>query len=672
MPNKINIFEYPATLPFNAALKATPDIYYQDETKVRIPSDDFVISRDTKGNVLSRYGDLTYDLTPYSSTKKSKTKIPFDSIEGGSYQDEARWLWFICYRFGKGKNNNNLSVGILYSRFTGFIKPLCQFAKFNNVPAIQVLKTKKLLAKFIYENDTAMFNLQVVPTLKLYHYLKDTIGFEVALTNSLFDVLKNRSRVVRSNKEQAELIPPRLYGLWLNEAWSIIEESEQVSNGISSLLHTLAIEPPYHETNYPTKIRKQAWKKWLDEYGLSTLAKSRGFTTNRRKFFSYLSDFMLICKGLIHFYSGMRDDEVLSLNYHCLELDKVHKRKRARLIGNTTKYIGNKKQAQWVTTKDLERVISALQTIAKPIASLIDVTIDPKIQKGQTPCPLFLSTYYLTSKSYQKKHPQGKVRNWRTSLTRDSLSANSLLSKDLMKITEEDIQYLEKFDPERNWRQSKYAVGKIWHLKTHQFRRSLAVYSAQSGLVSIGSLQAQLKHLCQEVTFYYGNGAERAGNIFDIESKNHMAHQFLQEKPIADYTAWVWQILFSDETLDGINGRVIERTIKANTLEKQTIIHQDRKKTIKQFKDGQRAYSETPLGGCETTTPCDKKLMHSITACIDCTKADLKPSKVSRTIDSMTIFVNSLTPGSVEYRTERSELDQLIKLQERMEKNNAA
>lgn len=667
MYDKINYLEHPATLPFSTLLKATPDIYYQDEKKVSPPSDSFIISRDSEGNVLSRYGDLTYDLAPYSSTKKSKTKIPFHLIEGREYQNEARWLWFICYRFSKGKNNNNLSVGVLYGRFTSFIKPLCQFAKLNDVSAIQVLETKKLLTKFIYNNDFAMFNKQVLPTLKLYHYLKDMIDFEVALTDSIFDVLEKRSRIVSANKEQTELIPPRLYGIWLNEAWSIIEEFEQVSNELSNLLHKLVIEPPYHETNYSTVMRKQAWEKWLEEVALSTLAKSRGFETDRRKLFSYLSDFMLICKGLIHFYSGMRDDEVLSLNYHCLELDKIHKRKRARLIGNTTKYIGNKKQEQWATTVDLERVIDALQTIVKPIASLIDVTIEPKIQKGQTPCQLFLSTNYLTSKSYQKKFPRGRVRYWRSTPVSESLSMNSLFNKNLMKITEEDIKYLEQFEPEKNWRQSKYAVGEIWHLKTHQFRRSLAVYSAQSGLVSIGSLQSQLKHLCQEVTFYYGNGAERAGNIFDIESKNHMAHQFLQEKPLADYTAWVWQILFSDETLDGHNGRVIERTTKANTPEKQTLIHQDRKKTIKQFKDGQRAYSETPLGGCETTTPCDKKLLHSITACIDCTKADLKPSKVQRTIDSMTIFVNSLPPDSVEYRTERSELDQLIKLQERME-----
>lgn len=667
MSDKINFVEYPPTLPFNTPLKATPDIYYQDETKVRIPRDDFVISRDTKGNVLSRYGDLTYDLAPYSSTKNSKTKIPFDSIEGSSYQYEARWLWFICYRFSKGKNNNNLSVGVLYARFTGFLKPLCQFAKLNNVPAIQVLKTKKLLAKFIYKNDTAMFNKQVLPTLKLYHYLKDIIGFDVALTNSVFDTLEKRNSVVTSNKKQTELIPPRLYGIWLNEAWHIIEEFEKHSDDITSFLYQVVNEKPYHENEYSTKMRKLVWEQWIEKYELYSLANARRFSTKRRNFTGYLSDIMLICKGLIHFYSGMRDDEVLSLNYHCLHLDKTNNRKKARLIGNTTKYIGNKKQEQWVTTHEIERVISVLQSIVKPISTLIDVTVNSKIKKGEPPCPLFLSTNFLCSSKYKEKYPQGKTLVFGGTHTPKTLSVNSLFDEDLMRITEEDIQYLEKFDPERNWRQSKYAVGNIWHLKTHQFRRSLAVYSAQSGLVSIGSLQGQLKHLCQEVTFYYGNGAERAGSIFDIKSNNHMAHEFLREKPIADYTAWVWQILFSDEKLDGTNGRVIERTIKANTPEKQAVIYQDRKKTIKQFKDGQRAYTETPLGGCETTTPCDKKLMHSITACIDCDRADLKPSKVNRTIDSMTIFVNRLAPDSVEYRTERDELNKLIKLKTRME-----
>ena len=670
MVSETKLLAYSALTPFNNNNGVTPDIYYQDTTKVIYPSDDFVISRDLKGEILSRYGDLSYELKPYSTTKNGKTKIPFDAIEGRKYQYEARWLWFICYRFGKGKNKNNYSVGILYSRFTGFIKPLCLFAKLHNISAIKVLETKGLLVKFIHVNDTAMFNKQVLPTLTLYHSLSNLIGFSVALNNEIITLLKNRSQAVASNKNQTELIPPRLYGLWLNEAWSIIDEFEKNSVMIKSLITQITKEKPQNKKNYTVDMRSNVWKSWIRDFKLTSLANSRDFSTNRRKFHLYLSDVMLICKGLIHFYSGMRDDEVLSLNYHCLQLDKVNNRKRARLLGNTTKYIGSNKQAQWVTTVDIERTIIVLQTIVEPLSTLIDVTVSPKILTGETPCPLFLSPNYIQSREYRNRHPSGKTKAWHGNCS--SFANNSLFNKDLMKITEEDIQYLEKFEPERNWRQSKYAVGKIWHLKTHQFRRSLAVYSAQSGLVSIGSLQAQLKHLCQEITFYYGNGAERAGNIFDIESKNHMAHQFIKEKPIADYTAWVWQILFSDEKLDGINGRVIERTIKANTSKSKTLIHQDRKKTIKQFKDGQRAYTETPLGGCETTTPCNKRLIHSITACIDCTKADLKPSKVKRTIDSMTIFVESLPSDSVEYRTELNELEQLVKLQKRMEKNDAA
>jgi hypothetical protein len=666
MPSKTIDIELPIQFPFEELKKSSPDIFAQNNAGISHPDDNYIISKNINGDILSRYGDPCIDLTPYSTTQGTKSKFHFNQIKGDTYQKEARWLWFICYRFGKGKNKNNLSVGVLYSRYIGVIKPLCEFAKLDNVSTIHVLETEKLLTKFIYENNGAIFNQQIIPVLKLYHSLSTQIGFNVALKSEQLSMIEKRNNEAKTNRKQTEIIPPRLYGSWLNEAWKAVSEFEKNVSGITNILREIVKEISDHPEKYTTEMREVNWNYWIKENKLTEFSIAREFLNKRKKFSSYLSDFMLICKGLIHFYSGMRDDEVLSLNYHCLIIDEVNNRKKARLLGNTTKYIGNKKQERWVTTYEIERVISALQSIVQPISSLTDVSIKSNLSKGEFPCPLFLTPNYLYYDKFREKHPHGIARSWRITET-NSLSNNSLIDKKVMTITEEDIKYLEQFDPERNWRQSKYAVGEIWHLKTHQFRRSLAVYSAQSGLVSIGSLQAQLKHLCQEVTFYYGNGAERAGKIFDIKSNNHMAHQFLKEKPLADYTAWVWQILFSDETLDGINGRVIERTTKGNTPERRTLILQDRKKTIKQFKDGQRAYAETPLGGCETETPCDKKLMHSITACIICNKADLKPSKVKRTIDSMTIFVESLPPDSVEYRTELDELNKLIAVNTRME-----
>ncbi|MGI2228231.1 hypothetical protein [Shewanella frigidimarina] len=48
----------------------------------------------------------------------------------------------------------------------------------------------------------------------------------------------------------------------------------------------------------------------------------------------------------------------------------------------------------------------------------------------------------------------------------------------------------------------------------------MAVYAAQSGLVSMGSLQQQLKHLLKEVTFYYANGAENSSGLFSLGDKH--------------------------------------------------------------------------------------------------------------------------------------------------------
>lgn len=651
--------------PFNSNEERLSE-YSHDKIKRLYPDNNLIISRDLDGNVLSRYGDQVIDLTPYKTTRGTKSLLHFSRIIEDSYQQEMRWLWYICFKYGRGRNNNNLNVSVLYSRFIGFIMPLYEFAKLHKTPAIEVLETEKLLTKLIYTNKSALFNRQIVPVLKLYHSLSSQVGFTIAINKKQLKLVSERNRESVSCRKQTAIIPPRLYGLWLNEAWRVVNDFEKNSSKIINIINQIVETILLDKGTKPLKLEPKVWKQLIAENELIEFSKSVNFYSYKQKFSLYLSSVMQVCKGLIHFYSGMRDSEVLSLNYHCLSIDEVNHRKYARLIGNTTKYIGNKKQERWVTTNEIERVVSVLQSIAKPTSTLINVSLQQKVNKGDHPCPLFLTPNYLYSEFFRKKYPNGIARSWGSDEA-SALSSNSLLDSNLFIIEDEDVKYLEKLDPERNWRQSEYTIGRVWHFTTHQFRRSLAVYASQSGLVSIGSLQSQLKHLCQEVTFYYGNNAERAKNVFDISRKSHILYEFLREKPIADYTAWVWQILFSDEKLDGINGRVIERTIKADTPERKVLIHQDRKKTIQQFKDGQRAYCETPLGGCETTKPCNKKLMHSITACIDCEKADLKPSKVQKTIDSFTVFVESLPKDSIEYRTDQNELNQLIALKTRME-----
>ncbi len=52
------------------------------------------------------------------------------------------------------------------------------------------------------------------------------------------------------------------------------------------------------------------------------------------------------------------------------------------------------------------------------------------------------------------------------------------------------------------WREEKDCqIGKYWNICTHQFRRSLAVYGARSGVIGLGALSVQFKHLTEVYDF---------------------------------------------------------------------------------------------------------------------------------------------------------------------------
>lgn len=653
--------EFTGEFAANDATK--PDTYYYDPHSAEPPPDDFVLVRDEQGNVVSRYGDDVIDMRSYSAdVSGSMAQIAVAEQILLEDRSEIRWLWFINYIFAEGLNNNSLSPSGLRLRFYEVLRPLSRYARELNISSRTVLEDEKRLAAFLHRHQGAeKFCEQGAATFALYHQLGPSIcGFTIAWTKRLKAFLTERMAFFYARRQQHPVIPPyRYHAIW-QQAWSIVSEFESHKRGLERLIAYLVRAPSRSDDRRSQSERDRALAEFIDEHGLRPLADEHGWRMcDRRLIQGYLSSVQLVCKDLLHFYSGMRDNEVSGLYFHCLETDTRNKRRRARLLGNTSKYLGTKQVVKWATSIEVERVVAVLQTIARPIARILDVSLAKRLPKGERPCPLFLSLGYINNRgNCRVKHPHGKVRK----MGREPIHANPLYDASQFVITDEDLSFLEKIDPSRDWRalDSDFAVGKVFPYSYHQFRRSLAVYAAQSGLVSIGSLQTQLKHLLREVSYYYANGAENARGVFDASDKNHMAQQYAQDKPTADFTAYVLDILFNPERLIGINGKVIERTSKANTPEKQQQVLANRKDTIHRFKKGQMAYKETPLGGCETTQPCDKKLLRSLTACIDCAKADIVPSKLQRTIDRLTIEVKELPPESVEYRTERHELDTLI------------
>lgn len=110
---------------------------------------------------------------------------------------------------------------------------------------------------------------------------------------------------------------------------------------------------------------------------------------------------------------------------------------------------------------------------------------------------------------------------------------------------------------------------------------------------------------------------------------------------------------------------------KLNDQEEKTIV--DRDTTLQRFKKGEIAYKETLLGGCTSTEPCKQTALKWInTECLEngCRNLVCKLSKLERVIAAQEKLVISLNKDSVEYRTEKSDLDVLISARDRSLKSN--
>lgn len=207
-------------------------------------------------------------------------------------------------------------------------------------------------------------------------------------------------------------------------------------------------------------------------------------------------------------------------------------------------------------------------------------------------------------------------------------------------------------------------MGSIWRFTIHQFRRSLSFYVAQSALVSLPSLKRQLKHVSREMTIYY---SQSSSQNYDATGQEHIAQLIKREKPEADAIAYISDVLSSGEPLYGAHGTFIDRNKPSSN--KQLVFSDSREELIKQFKKGEIAYTQTPLGACTTVAPCDQKLLRSMTSCLTCSRSVIKQSKLDRVIARQQLFIDELedtAPDSVEFRTEKEELLHLLEYKDRV------
>mgnify|MGYP003520509916 FL=1 len=639
---------------YESSLSA-PDSILIDTFDINEIRQDFIISRDKDGKILSLYKDNVWNLKTYVSNPSQHGIIDFENRIESSNISDAKKLMFLLIVFGSGRNGSQYSVETLGHYFNDVMVPLSKFALENKTTITKIIENNILLNSYINNKCSNLGKVQCLSSTLVFldNLSNRSTQINFQRNKDIFKLLKSKINDFSAEHHQTSIIPSRILAESIRQRWIQIEEIETNLTNLIKFLD-MCIESERFASS-ETMINKYKWdcnktlqwKEAINFYQLNNLFKKYSLK-NRINFKGFITKIQGTCKHLLHAYTGMRNGEMLNTQSNCLESVPTNSG-ICRIISTTSKFTGTNQNAKWVTSKEVERIIFILRSINQVIAKHYNLNLND--------LPLFLSGNIFVEKG--KIRDNENIRAKRKFDKRDELP----LDYSSLRLTIEDKQEIEEIDFNKNIRDLE--IGLPWEFKTHQYRRSLAIYSIQSGLVSLGALQIQMKHLFREMTLYYGNGASYARKLFDIP-KEHIANDLDALKPELDTLAYIKNVIFSDEKLFGAHGSFVENNTKQNNHKFKTYFLENRDKTLKQFKNGEIAYKETALGGCIATEACDSRLTRSITACFDCHGGILKKSKVDNVIQKQKEFISFLDPSSIEYRTEVEDLNRLEELKSKL------
>jgi hypothetical protein len=435
------------------------------------------------------------------------------------------------------------------------------------------------------------------------------------LVKRLEEIFNKLPKGQRHDPQQTKLIPSRIYGELICGLKHELDMFNENATGISALYLERSSNPFYAfpATRHNRSKTTPVWATAVNQHGLTELFLKLEID-NWKKLNSYIQEIKCAAKFWIHLFSGMRDNEARFLPadaYTSIEEDKVS---IYVLRGYTSKIAGqNHTETFWVTHKIVEKGINAARSAGNISAIKCSWNYSNKSQY-----PLFPAFNKVSSR-------ESDLAIWHfdvpTYINGKEEQARLLARMPTLSIREEDICELERFDGFRDWRNDPdVEIGKTWPLATHQCRRSLAVYSARSGLVSVGSMALQFKQLTETMASYYRKGNAFAENFLCTDDAASWMDELEHERRTAQFIDYQENVINSSTRLWGGEGARIQ---VARDKGQPLIITTDRSFTENKFLKGEMTYKPSPIGGCTNVDHCDKISFTSILVCIDCEKSIL-------------------------------------------------
>ncbi|GGP23018.1 hypothetical protein [Silvimonas iriomotensis] len=590
-----------------------------------------IVYENLNSGVAVRYNDISWNLTELHRRKKH-TVIKFDYWDKKNQDTfqkniitQSKKLIYIYFKSQKDRR----SIDVIL-KFSLYIRLLALESFESGCLPSDILKNHTLVEDlFKKHNYIASALLNFIRLLR--EFGETSTGFAVFET-------KFEKRIVQyiaswKSEQQTPPVPARIYLLLISDLVQEFDRYDGIRAEFIEHLKNALSNPVYgrnktsqrtiaHDmgiTYYPTPELEDMMSNELRLYFRDK--NIREVIGGLRKI---ASDIQLMCKAILHIFSGARGSEISYLNYNCARternganifclIDGIPAKKREK--GEPIELVS------WVTSPIGMRAIR----YAQEISELIYRYNPSGITIPEDRWFLFPSMVWACRNGHPNKDRGTNINPGVLRAKRDSECFNLLCPV----IREEDIEELESIDPFRAWHEDPlYKVGNPWPTASTQLRRSLAVYGTNSGLVGISSITVQYNHMEIAMSEYYGRGSVHAKRILAIDP-GHFCHLYQDEQPLAEGLKFLKDVADSDEPVYGPYALWLRHNL---FTEGWAISTQSRQDVLNAFRKGLMAYQETFLGGCSKVGVCTERAMRSVVACLTCGSATLTNEVIRRSL----------------------------------------
>jgi hypothetical protein len=610
-------------LKIPVSMSALPDL----PGELLLADDDFIIAFNARGEPFCKFRNPSWNFGAYSRTSTTMRFFPDDALEtsiefkNGTVLKRLMLLWL----FGRNSRIAPNTASDVHSNF-------CSLLKFCN--------SKKILITDLSRFPNLYIDLvESIPPSKVKPLLRqlrevaanhDLLGFGILSYAEVALIAKTAKNYF---SRQTAYIPTRIYAHVLGRCEQYVEEFLPLLPTVRGAMATFAheyrasrelpeiktLEPPLCRTKLKHAMSKlEAFAcRWIGEPSDwavhnqqdTTDPGTRWYYQRKLRISQLLDVARFVAQILTTAYSGMRLQEMQSLTALSFrkEVD-ISLGTTCFLEGKTTKTVKND-HALWVVPERMESVVQMAKLINETRRSVTNMTDVNIVASGDD--SLWLPNLEPWIPGKYKASRSANITSSRVTLAEWPIKASRLFDSDILRITEEDQKIAKLLTLDLD--EKKFAVGNVWPLGFHQLRRTLICNAASSGLVSVESLQYQMKHMTRVMTEYYMR-----------------RHTFLRlnESMKRD---------FADAVVDCLTIQATELSSdrffspfgighKAKLIE--FVRNEDKKSLTRLAQTGQFAIRENALGLCLHNGVCEFGGYENLANCVKCHEALLNREKV--------------------------------------------